>query len=218
MTSLLIVDDHRLLTQALRIALQAEGFDVLVADEPDHDLVLALTRVHRPDLVLLDLMLGADRHGAALIAPLAQLTAVLVLTGTTDRAALGRCLELGAIGVTSKADPFDRLLERIQAAASGGRVLSVSDREDLLAAHVEHRLAEHKRLSAFRSLSPREREVLGYVANGMSADAIAERTYVSVPTIRTHIQAIFRKLDVNSQVAAVARVHEAGWSLDTSLN
>ena len=217
MTSVLIVDDHPLLTQGLGAALRAEGFAVHVADEPDADLVLALARVHRPDLTLLDLMLGDHNDGAELIAPLTRLTAVLVVTGTTDRAALGRCLELGAVGVTSKAEPFDRLLERIHATLRGEPVLSLREREDLLAAHREHRVAEQKRLAAFRSLSPRECEVLDYLAAGMAADAIAERIYVSVPTVRSHIQAVFRKLEVNSQLAAVVRVHEAGWSLEASV-
>ena len=215
--SVLIVDDHSLITQGLSLALRSEGLDVHVLMEPDVELALALARVHAPTLALVDLQFGGTAHeGLDLIGPLSERTQVLVLTGVTDPAVLGTCLEHGAIGIASKGEAFDRLLERIQAALRGEDVHSIREREDLLAAAREHRAAQARREAAFSSLSPREREVLDQLASGFGADAIAERTFVSVSTVRTHIQAILRKLDVNSQLAAVARAHEAGWSLNGS--
>jgi DNA-binding NarL/FixJ family response regulator len=217
MNSVLIVDDHALIAQGLTFALRAEGFEVHVCHEPDPELVLALAKVHRPALALVDLQFKAGSHdGLALIEPLAALTTVLVLTGVGDCAVLGACLDAGAVGVVSKAEPFDHLLDRISAALRGEPTHSLREREDLLAAHRARRDAEARRLAVFDSLSSREREVLDYLASGYSAEAIAERAYVSLPTVRTHIQTILRKLEVNSQLAAVARAHEAGWALERS--
>jgi DNA-binding NarL/FixJ family response regulator len=211
-TSVLLVDDHSLITQGLSLTLRSEGLATHVAIEPDLELVLALARVHRPALALVDLQFdGNASEGLDLIEPLTQTTPVLVLTGVTDPVLLGTCLERGAIGIASKAEPFDRLLDRIQSALRGDAALGIREREDLLAVARQHRIEEARRLAAFSSLSTRECEVLDHLARGLGADLIAERTFVSVATVRTHIQAILRKLDVNSQLAAVARAHEAGW-------
>ena len=211
-SSVLIVDDHSLIAQGLSLTLRSEGLAVHVTMEPELELVLALARVHHPALALVDLQFhGNAFEGLDLIEPLTAMTPVLVLTGVTDPVVLGTCLERGAIGIASKADPFDRLLDRIQSALRGEAVLSVRDREDLLTASRQHRVKEAQRLAAFGSLSPRECDVLDHLASGLAADAIAEQTYLSVATVRTHIQAILRKLGVNSQLAAVALAHGAGW-------
>jgi DNA-binding NarL/FixJ family response regulator len=212
--SVLIVDDHSLIAQGLSLALRAEGLDVHAAAEPDVDLVVALARVHRPVLALVDLQFDGVLRGDALVAPLSEWTSVIVLTGLTDGAVLGQCLEAGAVAVVSKSEPFDHLLERIKAAIRNEPAQSARDREDLLAAASQRRAEEARRFSQFASLSQREQEVLELLAEGFAAEQIAERVFVALSTVRTHIQAILRKLDVNSQLAAVARVREAGWSFD----
>jgi DNA-binding NarL/FixJ family response regulator len=132
----------------------------------------------------------------------------------TDGAVLGRCLEAGAVAVVSKSEPFDHLLERIKAAIRNEPAQSPRDREDLLEAASLRRADEARRYAQFASLSQREQEVLELLAEGFAAEQIAERAYVALSTVRTHIQAILRKLGVSSQLAAVARVREAGWSFD----
>jgi DNA-binding NarL/FixJ family response regulator len=212
--SVLIVDDHSLIAQGLSLALRAEGLDVHAAAEPDVDLVIALARVHRPVLALVDLQCDGVLRGDALVGPLSEWTTVLVLTGMTDGAVLGRCLEAGAVAVVSKSEPFDHLLERIKAAIRNEPAQSPRDREELLEAASLRRADEARRYAQFASLSQREQEVLELLAEGFAAEQIAERAYVALSTVRTHIQAILRKLGVSSQLAAVARVREAGWSFD----
>ena len=218
MSAILIVDDHQLLAQGLSYALRAEGFDVHLTFEPDVEMLKALAIVHRPVLALVDLQYDGVTRGLDLVSPLAETVPVVVLTGLSDAAVLGACLEAGAIGVASKAEPFDRLFERIQRALRGEPVNSCREREDMVSAHAASRLERSRRWLEFEALSPREREVLELLASGLTADGIAERIYVSVATVRTHIQAILRKLDVSTQLGAVARVREAGWSLDGSIS
>ena len=219
MPSVLVVDDHSLITQGLTFALRAENLDVHVSAEPDMTLVMALALVHQPVLALVDLQFGgAACEGMALIEPLSQTTPVLVLTGVTDRAVLGACLAAGAVGIASKAEHFDRLIDRIRAALRGEPVNSLREREDMIEAHRERKAGDARRLSSFASLSQRECEVLDHLASGMTAEVIADRICVSMPTVRTHIQAILRKLEVNTQLAAVARVRESGWTTPTSVS
>jgi DNA-binding NarL/FixJ family response regulator len=213
--TVLIVDDHGLIAQGLAFALRAQGLEAVMTSDPSETAVMELVRAHRPVLALVDLQFGGtDTEGLALVAPItAAGTRVVVLTGVTDRAVLGRCLEAGATGIASKAEPFDRLLERIDAAIDGRHVMSLAEIEDLRDALYEHRADLARRMAPLRSLSPRECEVLDGLMRGQAADAIAAAAYVSVATVRTHIQAILRKLEVNSQLAAVARARECGWSL-----
>lgn len=216
--AVLIVDDHGLIAQGLAFALRAQGLRAMMTADPTPGSVLALVAEHRPVVALVDLQFGGTAmEGLELIAPVAASgTRVVVLTGVTDRAVLGACLEAGATGIASKAEPFERLLERIRAAVEGRHVMSLAEIEDLRGALHEQRADLARRMAPFRSLSPRERDVLDGLMRGRTADAIAETTYVSVATVRTHIQSILRKLEVNSQLAAVARARECGWSPDTA--
>jgi two-component system nitrate/nitrite response regulator NarL len=218
MSAILVVDDHPLLAQGLSYAFRAEGFEVHITAEPDRELVTALALVHRPVLALVDLQFEGAMRGLDLIAPLTVHVPVVVLTGVADPAVLGACLEAGAVGVASKAEPFDRFFERIHRALRGEPLNTVREREEMVSAYEADRRAATHRWSAFDGLSVREREVLELLASGLSADAIATHIFVSVATVRTHIQAILRKLGVSSQLAAVARVREAGWAFDAALS
>jgi DNA-binding NarL/FixJ family response regulator len=114
--------------------------------------------------------------------------------------------------VVSKATSFSVLMETVQQAAAGAPVMSDTEREELLAAYRRHDRAERERLAPFLALSRREQMVLGHLIAGESAEAIADRLYLSLATVRSHIRAILVKLGVNSQLAAVALAHDAGWT------
>lgn len=211
---LLLVEDHQLLAGTLAIALRHEGLDVRTAAGPSPEEVVGLARQLAPVLVLLDLDLGPPLgNGLDLIGPLIGAGArVVVVTGVTDRARLGRCLEAGAGGVISKATDFERLVEAVRGAAEGRPILRDDERHALLAEARSRRRADDERLASFRALSPREQAVLAGLLAGDSAETIAHRSYVSLATVRSQIRAILLKLGVNSQLAAVALAREAGWS------
>lgn len=214
--TVLIVDDHSLITHGLSVVLRGEGLQTVSVADPDADGVVALAHEHRPVLALLDLQFGTGAPvGLSLIEPLQRLgTSSLVVTGAADPAVLGACLEAGAVGVVRKSAPFDHLLDRIEAALDGRPVNPVQERETLLAAARQRRLDDDHRLGPFRRLSGREQEVLQHLMDGVPAQAIAQRMCLALPTIRRHIQTIFQKLGVSSQLAAVAHARRAGWSLD----
>jgi two-component system nitrate/nitrite response regulator NarL len=215
----MIVDDHELLAESLRLALTAQGYEV-VAPIPTPEEVYSAAQRTPPDVVLLDLDLGASGgDGSVLVEALAVGGArVVVLTGTPDRLLIAACLEGGACGYVSKSASLDELLEAVRVAAAGGDVMPQSRRHDLLAELRQARSQRHNELKPFNSLTGRESYVLAQVIDGRSAADIAQSAYVSEATVRTQIRAVLNKLGVRSQLAAVASARRAGWRPTVSVD
>lgn len=212
--AVLIVDDHELLAGTLALALRQLGLDVHSSPWPSPEAIVDAARDLAPAVVLLDLELGAGLgSGLDLIGPLLDAgSRVVMVTGITDRARLGACVAAGATGVVSKAAGFSSLVESVQHAVAGTPLMSEDERRELLDAHRHHERADRERLGPVLSLSAREQVVLGHLVAGESAEVIADRLYVSLATVRSHIRGILLKLGVNSQLAAVAAAHDAGWT------
>lgn len=211
--NVLIVEDHELLAGTMAMALRQQGFDVHAAAGPSADDVVAAARRLAPVLVLLDLELGPPLgNGLDLIRPLVDAGGrVVMVTGVTDRARLGACIEAGAAGVVSKGAEFTVLMDAVQRAAGGVSLLAEDERLALLDEARRRRRADHDRLAPFEALSPREQAVLRRLMAGESAETVADRSYVSLATVRSQIRSILLKLGVNSQLAAVALARQAGW-------
>ena len=214
--SVLLVEDHELLAQTLQVALVSEGVSTELAALTSAQGVLAVVEQVRPSLVLLDLELGEQfGEGAALVRPMVALgAAVLVVTGVTDRARVAAAVAAGAVGYVAKTVPFDRLLAVVRDALAGRPVLAEAERFELLALLRCRRAQEEQQRAPFNRLTPREKQVLRALAEGHSVETIAERWVVSTATVRTQVRGILTKLDVGTQLAAVARARRDGW-LDT---
>jgi DNA-binding NarL/FixJ family response regulator len=211
----LIVDDHRVLTKALASALWLEGFeDVAVADDLSVTGVLQAAEKCRAEVVLLDLHLGAARSVSMIPLLVARGMQVLVMTAEQEPRLLAECLEAGASGIFDKVQPFDHLARLIHDAASGRTVLEEGARRQLLVALRDHRLEEQVRLSPFARLTKKEAQVLARLMEGNAPEEIAGSQSVAITTIRSQIRSILQKLGVNSQLAAVALAHAAGWIPD----
>ena len=209
----LIVEDHALLGWGLTSALEATGVAVEALAPGDTDEVLRAADRLQPDVVLLDLNLGEGvGSGRCLIEPLrARGAHVVILTGTTDRLELAACIEAGALGLASKSESVDEVLQKFFAAAQGKPTPSEDERRQLLDELRSHRAVERDRLGTFERLTPREQAVLGALIDGASASVIAETSYVSLATVRSQIRSILEKLGAGSQVAAIAMARQAGW-------
>jgi len=210
--TVLIVEDHSLLAQSLAIALNAEACRARVAELISPAMVLQQVRLVRPDVVLLDLDLGDIGDGSALVQPLTELGArVLVVSGTTDKVRLAETVERGAVGFLSKTVPFEELLSTVLDVVAQRPVLSTARRYELMAELRSARTARGKDLEPFQSLTPKEREVLAALAQGHRVEAIAATAVVSEATVRSQIRAVLAKLGVNSQLEAVALAWTSGW-------
>jgi two-component system, NarL family, nitrate/nitrite response regulator NarL len=207
----LLVEDHAIIKQALALALRRTGMEVETAVDLQPEAVLKTAEAFRPNVVLLDFWLG-DVDSLPMIGPLRELGAhVLVLTGTTDRRALGECIEAGALGIVAKSESLDRLAVAVQDAVEGTAVMRPAEIEALLDAARVARREDAEKLTPFRKLSAKERQVLAHLMDGRSAEEIARAEYVSLATVRSQIRAILQKLEVNSQLAAVALAQRVGW-------
>jgi DNA-binding NarL/FixJ family response regulator len=214
----LVVDDHALLAETLAGELRHAGCDVRVVGAPNHATVLAAAEELRAEVVLLDLYLGrAVGTSVPLIAPLVGAGAeVVVLTGMTDEMMFATCVEAGASGVLSKSADLDCVLDAVVRAANHERVQPAGERAQLLERLRIARFEQRARLAPFERLTRRERSVLAALMTGRSAAEIAEDSFVSLATVRSQIRSILQKLDVTSQLAAVAAAHHAGWTYDTT--
>jgi DNA-binding NarL/FixJ family response regulator len=212
----LLVDDHVAIAQAMASALRMAGFERVThvpAHQLDPDGILAVADAFGPEVALVDVNLGDGRCGVDVIGPLAARgVAVVGFTSSDDPLDWARCLEAGAVGVLVKSEPFDVIVERVRRAAAGGAVTDVRHRHELLAGLHAHRAATRERHRPFDALTAAERAVLHGLVAGRSPQEIAQGHGVAVKTVRSHVEAIRRKLDVTSQLAAVARAREVGWS------
>lgn len=217
-TSVLIVDDHTLLADSIMRALRIEGLLANTVDPTSPSVVLDLAAGLTPSVALVDLDLGtADFSGLDLIGPLAELgIGVVALTSWSDRLLAAASIEAGASGVVSKAEPFSAVLDAVQRAAK--RRLSHDPLElDQLRRELRQRRSDHAgRLAPFGRLTTRERHVLHALVDGRSAGTIADDSCVSIATVRSQIRSVLQKLEVNSQLEAVAAATRCGWSAHTA--
>ena len=209
----LLIEDHVLLAHSLGLALRAEGMQVAVAALTSCADIVAGAQTDPPDLVLLDLELGGEiGDGSALVRPLTDTGArVLVVTGVTDRCRLAATVEQGAVGLVSKSEPFDVLLDTVLRLARGEQVFGQDSCQQLLIELRRHRTVERARRQPFEQLTPREQQVLSALADGKTVDVISSEWVVSTATVRTQVRAVLTKIGVNSQLAAVALARRSGW-------
>jgi DNA-binding NarL/FixJ family response regulator len=218
-----VVDDHALFSQSLEIALTIEGYDAKVVPLPAPGLPAAtiISQVLRlePRLVVLDLDLGSSGSGAALVGPLAARGIdVVVLTAAIDRARWGEAIRQGARKVVSKSAPLRESLGVVRRLQQGLAVTTVQEREELIRHHHEQRLLQQELRRRVERLTAREAEVLGRLVRGRTVREIAAAWLVSEATVRTQVKAILAKLDVTSQIAAVAVARQVGTGAEHARN
>jgi len=204
-----VIDDHPLVSTALVVALRAERIDAARIPVTDRAGILAAVAQHAPGLALLDLDLG-ETAGLDLIDPLrGGGWAVLVVTASQDRRPIAAAVSRGALGWVGKREPFERLVAVVADAAAGREVLAPAIRDELVRLHQSAHLRQEQLRQGLARLSARERLVLSHLAAGQAAADVAAECAVSLTTVRTQIRSILAKLDVRSQLGAVAVLNEA---------
>ncbi|MGH2767308.1 MAG: LuxR C-terminal-related transcriptional regulator [Actinomycetota bacterium] len=204
----LVIDDHALFTDAILPLLDEMGIDVVGVARTGEE-GLAVARRERPYLVLVDLGLPDVEGisvGKGILADLPD-TRVLALTGRRDPEMVREAMKAGFRGYLTKDTPLPRFAEGIRAALRGEVVVPTPRPQ----AEAVTRTPQEKSAALLASqLTPREREVLTLLVEGLDNAQIARRLDVSANTIRTHVQNILTKLGVRSrlQAAAFAVRHE----------
>ena len=157
------------------------------------------------DLGVIDLSLP-DGEGTGLIAELRDANAdfaALVLTASLDRANHARAVEAGAAGVLHKSADVDVILDATRRLGEGETLFSQEELVELLRLAGQNREEELEARVSIEQITPREREVLRSLAEGLSNKEIAAKLHMSVDTERTHMMNILNKLGVHSRIQAL---------------
>jgi two-component system, NarL family, nitrate/nitrite response regulator NarL len=216
LTRVAIVEDHLLFAEAMDVALTLEGHDVHRVQITDEavtagHLLAAILRL-RPRVVLLDLDLGPTGNGVRLVDPLTRAgIAVVVVTGSIERARWGECVRYGARTVLPKSTPLNTILATIRQIGEGRPVLGRDERDRLVAHYRQEKVAVQDIRGRLDLLTSREREILAHLMTGRAVREIARESFVSEATVRTQVKSILAKLEVSSQLAAVGAALKAHW-------
>ncbi|HUI58670.1 MAG TPA: response regulator transcription factor [Steroidobacteraceae bacterium] len=191
----LLVDDHRLVREALRDALAKVSDIEVVGEAGDAHTALEQTRVLKPDVAVIDIGLP-DLNGMELTARLKEADAnvkVVALSAYTDKRFVTEMLRCGASGYVIKASAGTELLRAIRAVTGGQSYLCPEITEALVA-----EVRDSEAGKEVPRLARREREVLRLIAQGMRSQAIGEQLHVSVATVEVHRRNIMRKLGLHT--------------------
>jgi DNA-binding NarL/FixJ family response regulator len=191
----LIVDDHEVVREGLRLSLSRAGHIRVVGEAADGASAVALAERRLPDVVLMDVrMPGMDGLEATQKLLQARPNAnVLIFTAYSERALLTQALEVGARGYILKEASHATLVRAIETVADGRSYIDPA----LMPAFLEDRGREGL-------LTAREREILQLLADGMSNPDAAEKLFISQETVKSHVRHILTKLEADTRTHAVA--------------
>ncbi len=210
----LLVDDHAVFRQPLAFMLDRED-DLTVAaqagslTEARAVVVDELTPI---DVAIVDLRLP-DGLGINLIKELKTSHAEahsMLLTADQDKLLHARALEAGASGVISKTAQLSDIVEGIRRIHAGGSIQSVQELMELLRLAGQERERDEAKQVTLARLTPRERQVLGTLRDGLDNRAIGDRLFISPETARTHVVKLLSKLNVESRLQAAIFAIENG--------
>jgi DNA-binding NarL/FixJ family response regulator len=199
--NVVIVDDHVALRRGMELLLRRAGHDVVgTADDAETAEALILRR--KPDVALVDLALPG-KSGAELTRSLLGAEPelrIILYTGAADERQLLDALDAGAAGFALKSGDPEELEQAIRTVAAGG---------DYLDPRLTPLLARDGK-GRVKTLSPREREIMGLLAHGLSGEEAAKRLFLSSETVRTHVRNAMQKLGAATRAHAVALALQHG--------
>ncbi|QES58700.1 DNA-binding response regulator [Streptomyces venezuelae] len=198
----MLVDDHPVVREGLSAMLELDEAIRVVGQAGSGEEAVLLAARLRPDIVLLDLRMGAMDGVTATghILRESPATKVVIVTTYEDDVDILRAVEAGAAGYLLKGSSREELVHAVKAAARGETVLTPSLAPKLFRARVVEAPV----------LSEREREVLQLVRKGLTNAHIGRRLFISEATVKTHLLRAFKKLSVSDRTAAVITALERG--------
>jgi DNA-binding NarL/FixJ family response regulator len=213
MIRVLLVDDEQLVRSGLRMILQSSGDIEVVGEAANGTEAVERVRLHRPDVVLMDIRmptmdgLAATREVTALPDP----PRIIVLTTFELDEYVHTALANGAVGFLLKDTPPRDLLQAVRTVSEGNAMLSPTVTRRLIAEFATRGGAQALRArKQLEALTEREREVVVAVAQGLSNAEIGKRLFMSEATVKAHVSRVLTKLGMSNRVQAAILAHDAG--------
>jgi DNA-binding NarL/FixJ family response regulator len=193
----LVADDHPAVLNAVTDYLTAEGIDVVARARTGAE-ALAKIASTMPNVAIVDVGMP-DMGGTEVVreaASIAPHVGVILYTGSADQALLAEAVDAGARGFVLKEAPLADLIRAIETVVGGGTYVDPVLAGALTSARATGRLVE---------LTPRERDVLRLLADGLGYEEIGKHLVIAPETVRTHVQKAMRRLEANTRTEAVAK-------------
>ncbi|MGH8970142.1 MAG: response regulator transcription factor [Actinomycetes bacterium] len=202
-TTVVLVDDHELIRQGLRRAFERTGDFTVIGEAGSVADALAVIQQQPPDVVIFDVRLpdGSGLDAARKVRDGSPTMGIVVLTMYAGDDQLFGALEAGASAFVPKDAPADDVIAAARHAAVSPRAFTAND----LAGAMQRRLSP-----SGPQLSPREKEVLGLLADGLGVAAISKRLYISESTTKTHISKVYEKLGAANRAQALMTAMRLG--------
>jgi len=200
----MLIDDHEMVRLGLKSYLNLQPDVEVVAEAGDGEEGLIKALKVKPDVVVMDLVMPKMNGVEATLAllkewPQAQ---IVILTSYLDNEKIYPVLEAGARGYMLKTSSADEILSAIRKVARG---------EYAIETEVEKKVEHHKRYpDLHEDLTAREREILTLLAKGYDNQRIADESFISLKTVKTHVSNILSKLEVSDRTQAVVYAFQHG--------
>ena len=205
--AVVIADNQPISLSGIRSAVAAENDIQILAECQSSEHLLSAVRNHSPDVVLVsaELLSKEDEELNALEQLLTEIdeTRVIVVTSEKDTRFLESVLRCGAKGVFQREWPVQQIPMAIRKVTNGGVWLEQAAAERVLEQALSKPKSPDNEELKINSLTPRERELVELVCEGLRNKEIAARLHISLPTVSHHLTSIFRKLQVNDRTSLV---------------
>jgi DNA-binding NarL/FixJ family response regulator len=212
--SVLVVDDQRLVRAGFQVILDLEPDITVVGEAGDgHEAIMLAARL-RPAVVLMDIrMPGMDGLAAARAIVAGTASRVLMLTTFDSDEYVYSALRAGASGFLLKDTPSQHLVTAVRSVAAGDALIDPTITRRLIQQFVRATRPRSTAPDQLAALTPRERDVLCHIAQGLSNAEIARELTVEENTVKTHVGRILTKLGLRDRVQAVVLAYETGFVL-----
>jgi two-component system, NarL family, response regulator LiaR len=198
-----LIDDHDLLRRGMKTMLETQGDIAVVGEASDGAQAVKTVESSEPDVVLIDVVMP-NKDGIEATREIRNAfpnVRVVVLSGHDEQRFVFDALKAGASGYVLKTADLDEVVDTVKNAAKGEGKLDAGLASRFLTEFQEYQKAEVS--DVYQSLTPREREILKLMSQGLPNKTIARRLSISERTVTTHVANIYSKLHVNNRVSAI---------------
>ena len=202
--TIMIVDDHVVIRSGLRMLIEHDQEMLVVAQAGNRTEALERATTSRPDVIILDILLGDD-DGLNFLPELCQASPnsrVLVLTGVQNPDAHRRAIRRGAMGIVLKEHAADQLLKAIKKVHDGEVWIERSMMGSMIQEFNKPALVDPE-VTKIESLTDREREVIALIGEGLKNKQVGERLFISETTVTHHLSSVFSKLEVSDRLELI---------------